>query len=257
MSKEPTQVGQSLPLSELRLKQLSENAHAKEQRRNLSSKETSSKESSPQDERIMDRLWIRMTEIFGHKWVSQYGDEPLDTWAKRLGAFAPEQIAVGVNACANSNLQWPPSLPDFCGMCQPDAASFGLPDATSAFLEAMRQSHSPATYIFSHEAVRLAGAAVGWYDMQACIPSEEVLRKRFDSAYGALVGKIQRGEDLMAPLQAIESDRDKDPAMLANEEAEHRLNDRIREQGLSEKTPAELRADMLAKFKIKRDKEGF
>lgn len=200
----------------------------------------------------MTRLWLRMSEIFGHKWVSQYGPDPLDTWAKRLGGMSQQEIAIGVNACANSNLQWPPSLPDFCGMCQPDAASFGLPDSTSAFLEAMRQSHAPDDWIFSHDAVKLAGAAVGWYDMQRCIPSEESLRKRFDSAYGALIGKIQRGEDLSAPMQAIGSDRDKDPSELANEEAEHRLNDRIREQGLAEKTPAQLRAEMLAKFKIKR-----
>lgn len=252
MAKSPIQVGRSLPLGELRLKQMSENALASEKRRNISDKETSSKESFPQDERVMDRLWVRMTEIFGHKWVSQYGDEPLETWAKRLGALSKEEIAVGVNACANSNLQWPPSLPDFCGMCKPDPASLGLPDSTSAFLEAMRNSHAPGTYFFSHEAVRLAGAAVGWYDMQACIPSEEVLRKRFDSFYAALVGKIQRGEDLVAPMQAIGSDREKDPSDLANEEAEHRLNERIREQGLADKTPAELRAEMLAKLKIKR-----
>lgn len=192
-----------------------------------------------------------MTEIFGHKWVSQYGEDPLETWAKRLGTFTPEQIAVGVNACANSDLQWPPSLPDFCGMCKPDAASFGLPDATSAFLEAMRQSHAPDDWIFSHEAVKLAGASVGWYDMQRCIPNEESLRKRFDAAYGALVGKIQRGENLSAPMQAIGSDRDKAPSELANEEAEQRLKERIRQQGLVGKTPEQLRTEMLAKFKIK------
>lgn len=203
----------------------------------------------------MDRLWIRMAEIFGHKWTSQYGDTPLETWAKRLGAMSADEIAYGVNACANSNLQWPPSLPDFCALCQPDAAALGLPDQATAFLEAMRQSHAPDDYIFSHEAVRLAGIAVGWYDMQRCIPSEESLRQRFSSAYGALVGKVQRGESLSAPAQAIGSDRDKNPADLANEEAEQRLNDRIRSQGLAAKTPQELRQEMLDKFKIKRNTE--
>lgn len=217
------------------------------------SKETSSKANSSQDERVMERLWIRMTEIFGHKWVSQYGEDPLETWAKRLGSFSKEEIAIGVNACANSTMQWPPSLPDFCGLCQPDAAELGLPDNTSAFLEAMRQSHAPDDYIFSHEAVRLAGAAVGWYDMQRCIPSEESLKQRFQSAYGALVGKVKRGEALSAPLQAIGSDSDKDPSVLANEEAEQKLNERIRQQGLQNKTPAQLRSEMLAKLRIKRE----
>jgi Replication protein P len=200
----------------------------------------------------MTRLWLRMAEIFGHKWVSQYGPDPLETWAIRLGQLSAQQIAIGVSKCASSALEWPPSLPDFCGMCIPDAASFGLPDATTAFMEAMRHSHEPRDFIFSHEAVRIAGDAVGWYDMHRCMPSEESLRKRFDAAYGALVGKIQRGEPLSKPLQAIESDSEASPMALAEKEAERKIYDRIREQGLEDKTPAQLRAEMLAKMGIKR-----
>lgn len=216
--------------------------------------DSTSTESSPASASLMSKLWMLMTDLYGHKWTSVHGlEDESGVWGKALAGITPEQIAAGAKACTTSGNAWPPSAPEFRAMCQPNPASLGLPDTTSAFLEAMRQSHSPDTYIFSHEAVRLAGIAVGWYDLQRCIPSEESLRKRFDSAYGALVGKIQRGEDLTAPLQAIESDRDKDPAVLANEEAEHRLNDRIREQGLGDKTPEQLRAEMLAKFRIKRE----
>lgn len=255
MAKEPKQVGSSLPSRSLPLEALRESALAKERSRNILNKETSSRENLPKDDRVMTRLWLRMSEIFGYKWVSQYGPDPLETWAIRLGSLSTEEIGRGVNACAGSNLQWPPSLPDFCAMCQPDAASLGLPDATTAFLEAMRHSHDPEGYIFAHEAVKIAGAAVGWYDLQRCIPSEESLKQRFNAAYGALVGRVQRGEQLTAPAQAIGSDRDKDPADLANEEAEHRLNERIRSQGLSGKSSEQLRKEMLAKFRIKRDAE--
>lgn len=193
-----------------------------------------------------------MTEIFGHKWVSQYGEEPLETWAKRLGAMTKEEIAYGVTACANSTLEWPPSLPDFCGLCKPDLTALGIPDEESAFLEASRHAHEPSEYIFTHEVVRMAGDSVGWYDLQRFYPNEDSLRKRFRSAYGALIGKIQRGEPLTEPLQAIGHDGEKSPLELAEEEAERKLNDRIREQGLDSKSPEELRAEMLKKLGIKR-----
>ncbi len=252
MSKEPKPVGRSLPSTVLKLGQLRENAFAKESSRNISASETASKESSPLDHRLMDRLWIRMAEIFGHKWTSQYGDSPLDTWAKRLGAMSAEDIAYGVNACASSNLQWPPSLPDFCALCRPDLSTMGVPDEESAFLEASRHSHEPNDYIFSHEAVRLAGEAIGWYDLQRCHPNEESLRKRFKASYGALIGKLQRGESLSKPLTAIGHDGEKTPSELAEEEAERKINERIREQNLAHKTPQQLRAEMLAKLGIKR-----
>lgn len=200
----------------------------------------------------MDRLWIRMAEIFGHKWTSQYGDEPLETWAKRLGSMSADEIAYGVNACASSSLEWPPSLPDFCGMCKPDLRALGVPDEESAFLEASRYAHEPNDHIFAHEVVRLAGVSVGWYDLQRCYPNEDSLRKRFKAAYGALVGKVQRGEPLTEALTAIGHDGDKTVFELAQEDAERKLNDRIREQGLDAKTPQQLREEMLAKLGIKR-----
>lgn len=200
----------------------------------------------------MDRLWIRMAEIFGHKWTSQYGDTPLDTWANRLGAMSAEEIAFGVNACAGSSLQWPPSLPDFCRLCKPDLSALGIHDEESAFLEASRHAHEPNDYIFTHEVVRMAGESVGWYDLQRCYPNEDSLRKRFRAAYGALVGKVQRGEPLTEVLQAIGHDGEKSAFELAEEEAERKLNDRVREQGLESKTPQQLREEMLAKLGIKR-----
>lgn len=200
----------------------------------------------------MDRLWIRMAEIFGHKWTSQYGDTPLDTWSNRLGSMTAEEIAYGVNACASSSLQWPPSLPDFCGLCKPDLRAMGVPDEETAFLEASRHSHEPNDYIFRHEAVRMAGDSVGWYDLQRSYPNEDSLRKRFRAAYGALVGKIQRGEPLTEALTAIGHDGEKSPADLANEGAERALKDRIREQNFDSKTPEQLRREMFEKLGIKR-----
>lgn len=200
----------------------------------------------------MDRLWLRMAEIYGHKWVSQYGAAPLKTWAVRLGSMTKEQIGNGVNACAHSSMEWPPSLPEFCAMCQPEASALGLPDMESAFQECMRCSHAPENHKFSHEAVRLAADTVGWYVLRRCMPSEQEVRKRFASSYGAMVGKVQRGEPLVAPMEAIGSDSDKSPVELAAEKSERDIAQQIESQGLSGKTADQSRKALLESLGIKR-----
>lgn len=215
--------------------------------------DSTSTESSPASASLMDKLWMLMTDLYGHKWTSAHGmQDESGVWGKALAGITPEQIAIGAKACTTSGDPWPPSAPEFRAMCLPNAATLGLPDQVSAFLEASRHAHEPKDYIFSHEVVRMAGESVGWYDLQRCIPDEDSLRKRFNAAYGALVGKIQRGEPLVAPMQAIGHDGEKSALELAEEEAERKLNDRIREQSLEAKTPQQLRAEMLAKLGIKR-----
>lgn len=201
----------------------------------------------------MGKLWVLMTDLYGHKWTSVHGIEDASgTWGKVLAGITPEQIAVGAKACTVSGDPWPPSGPEFRAMCLPSADKLGLPSEESAFLEASRHAHEPNDYIFSHEAVHLAGKAVGWYDLQRCYPSEESLRKRFRAAYGALIGKIQRSEPLEAPLQAIGSDGDRSALDLAEDAAERALSDRMRKQGLEAKTPQQLRQEMLEKLGVKR-----
>lgn len=82
----------------------------------------------------MDRLNERMTEIFGHRWTSQYPRDALDTWAKGLGHLTREHIAVGVGNCLAGKLAWPPTLPEFIALCltPPD-----LPDVDAAWAEAL------------------------------------------------------------------------------------------------------------------------
>ncbi len=67
-------------------------------------------------------LWVRMAEIYGHRWTSSYGaesgqDGAAGTWAKGLAGISPEQIAFGLKACLVSAEPWPPTLPEFRAMC--------------------------------------------------------------------------------------------------------------------------------------------
>lgn len=72
-------------------------------------------------ENLIRRLWERMTEIYGHRWTSAYGEDAGKgagvTWAKGLAGLSVEQIATGVDAAVSSTEGWPPTLPEFRAMC--------------------------------------------------------------------------------------------------------------------------------------------
>lgn len=68
----------------------------------------------------MRTLWLRMAEIYGHRWASSYGepDGPAaQTWAKGLAGIAPAQLAAGLGASIASADSWPPTLPEFRARC--------------------------------------------------------------------------------------------------------------------------------------------
>lgn len=69
----------------------------------------------------MRTLWLRMTEIYGYKWTSAYGEDAEagagDTWASGLSGLSPRNINIGLSAALVSSDPWPPTLPQFRAMC--------------------------------------------------------------------------------------------------------------------------------------------
>jgi hypothetical protein len=102
------------------------------------------RQASPVAEAVIRRLWIRMAEIFGHKWTSQYGEDAAtgagDTWARGLAGLSTRQIATGLDRLIAAE-DWPPSLPEFRRLC------FGIPSEVQVTLElhAKDSDRSPFT----------------------------------------------------------------------------------------------------------------
>lgn len=77
--------------------------------------------------RHLRRLWERMGVIYPHRWESALGTSPQredgkltlagDTWARGLAGITPEQIGVGIDTCITRSEAWPPTLPEFRGLC--------------------------------------------------------------------------------------------------------------------------------------------
>lgn len=74
-----------------------------------------------------------MAEIYGHRWISAYGEDPEGsaalTWGKGLAGMSGAQLAAGLAACVASAEPWPPTLPEFRALC------LGIPSLAAVKLE--------------------------------------------------------------------------------------------------------------------------
>lgn len=79
--------------------------------------------------RTIDELWRRMTSIYGHRWVTNYGDaDHDDTWLRALRDLTPQELGRGLSACVRAEPgDWPPTLPQFRVMCRPTLMPYHEP----------------------------------------------------------------------------------------------------------------------------------
>lgn len=126
---------------------------------------------------LLDKFWQRMSEIYGHRWVSSYGAVPSDTWARGLAGFTGAQIARGLAACLKTTEEWPPSLPAFRDRC---LTVQNVPEANTAWEDAhaiARRWKRPADCL--HPAIWHALSQIGDFTHL----DTDVLEKRFRRNY--------------------------------------------------------------------------
>lgn len=72
---------------------------------------------------LIQRVWLTMASLYGHKWTSSYGDtvDEGNVWAACLRGITADQIKHGLNQCVLRALEWPPSAPEFRGLCLDDS----------------------------------------------------------------------------------------------------------------------------------------
>lgn len=154
---------------------------------------------------VMDRLNLRMTEIYGHRWTSAYTRAALDTWAKGLAGLTTEQIGRGVNACVAGAFAWPPTLPEFRTLC---LTVPGLPSADDAADDALaiaRRWKRPDQCM--HPAVWHALDQIGGFHSI----DEDVLRKRFLRNFERACADLADGKPLAAIPQPLPAPKDAQP----------------------------------------------
>lgn len=217
----------------------------------------------PTDEtaRIVNTLFDELKSIFP-AWRQAWPNDAAEkrakrTWVKgfmKSGIFTIEQLRYGIEACRALETDFAPSVGKFVKLCTPTAEDLGFPADDSAWREVVRHCANPGRHSWSHEAVRLAGDAVGWFNLRCSSIPEETLRKRFDHAYYQLRRRASLGLPLEAPRQGIEDQSEgreltPDQAERHSEQFAQRV---MRVQGLDKLTGEQARQQLLAKLRIRR-----
>lgn len=76
----------------------------------------------PTGEKLAWRLWARMSEVFGNRWLTTYGDRPGSMWVEACDKLGAQRLSEGVQALIASGVDHPPSLPRFVALCAPPAS---------------------------------------------------------------------------------------------------------------------------------------
>lgn len=139
---------------------------------------------------MMDKLWLKMTEMYGHRWTANFGvsADPGHSWATVLKGLTGEQLANGLNALVEKadEFDWPPPANVFRAMCMQVP---GLPSEAQAWDEARAGT-------YSHPAVRIAAEATSTYDLHTGSSKDKALRQRFERNYAIVMRRAQTGQPL-------------------------------------------------------------
>lgn len=214
----------------------------------LSQPSTKSKQQTQRQklpDKLLENLWLKMTEMYGHRWTANFGVSVNQdhVWATVLSGLNPLQIANGLSRLTELAPEWPPSAPAFRAMCLEVP---GLPSAAEAWIQALRGS-------YTHEVVKVAAQKTGTFDLQRSRPSDRTLQKQFEYHYAIILRRFQNGEALDGEVTAgIGHDSQKTDAQRAHEYAEQQLRDRIAQQSIPT-DPSAARAALLASLGINRN----
>ncbi len=78
--------------------------------------------------RVINRLWERMTQLYGHRHQSAWGQsvdangnltDTADLWLQGLGRYSMDEIKNGITKLIEKGQEWPPTLPEFMHLCKP------------------------------------------------------------------------------------------------------------------------------------------
>lgn len=199
---------------------------------------------------LLDKLWIKMAEFYGHRWTSSFGvvADPEHTWAKALKDITGVQIANGLNALMDrpAEFDWPPPANVFRDLC---LQVKGLPSEAQAWDEARAGT-------YSHPAVRIAAEATSTYDLHTSESNDKALRQRFERNYAIVMRRAQTGQPLegrIAKGLGHDSMRPREQVQL---EHSRKVADDLVAILEIPKDPKSCRALLLAKLGIRRDEHA-
>ena len=192
---------------------------------------------------LLEKLWQTMVETYGHRWTANFGENPKPdhAWAKHLTGLTGKHIANGLAQLSSLNNDgWPPSAPQFRGMCLQIA---GIPTEDEAWEQALRGE-------YSHEIVRIAAEQTGTFDLKAGRLTDKPLRARFCRAFAIVRARAVMGKPLTDDIPEGIEHETKTPMQVQLAASHQQARDLVQAQNIPT-DPQQARALLLAKMGIK------
>ena len=196
---------------------------------------------------LLDNLWIKMSEMYGHRWTSNFGvsADPGHSWASVLKGLTGHQIANGLNTLVEKGdeFDWPPPANVFRVMCLQVS---GLPSEAQAWDEARAGT-------YSHPAVRIAAEATSTHDLHTGSNNDKALRQRFERNYAIVMRRAQTGQPLEGRIAKGLSHASMRPRQQVQLEHSRQEAERIVDKLQIPRDPKAARYQLLDMLKIRRD----
>ncbi|MDL4861423.1 replication protein P [Halomonas elongata] len=198
---------------------------------------------------LVNRIFSRLEAIFPRTFSSAFATGDQVKLSKRELAMELAQwtalptrqvIERAMSDLKRSGNTWPPTIPVLIDLLAPIPEDFGMPAVADAWAEACSHAHEPRRHRWSHEVVRLAGNAVGWWDLTHTTAQSQWprLEKRFSREYQALVNRVMSGEDI-TPRHLLEHDGHRSQAELAARAGQERADRLVEDAGLPQRMTAD------------------
>ena len=184
---------------------------------NLPSNESPAESTKPRSATLPQQhcrtFWLRMAEIYGHRWSSSFGDDPDgsagETWAKGLAGVSAPQLAAGLSACIASADPWPPTLPDFRARC------LGIPSLAHVKLLLRDEAAEKPPFM------ALIFQGLDLYNWRQA--DQRLADRMLSYAYDVAREHVMLGGALPVPRTAIESPEKRKPVPASPEVAERHM----------------------------------
>lgn len=149
---------------------------------------------------LEELLWKRMSEIYGHRWTSAYGEEPVGGWEVALTGVTPAMVKTGLaRMAADPRYQaWPPAALEFRALCLPRSEDLGLPQEHDAFAQAVGNESG------KHPAVVFTLRAMGDRAFALRRMTDREARQEFIGWWSKTVEHVIAGGEIPEPEKQIE-----------------------------------------------------
>ena len=162
-------------------------------------------------------MFARMALMYGHKFMSLYGDtdvkiEAEREWGRSLSGFNLDDIKRGLDKCVDEYPSWPPTIGEFKNLCKFNSDELGLPLVEIAWAEILdvssRREFDAPPKQYSHGIILAVRNDIRCdiYNWRL-LPADKGLKK-FKPVYQDYVKRAQSGEVFELPVM-IEDKKDR------------------------------------------------